>query len=290
MKDSTYPQGFFSNLKSLFISPRYVPDVELIFFEASLDHFKINTKRERLEEPNFTTPFPQQATRCIWCYVSGKWVKGEICRGRKYTLSYNLYRPDGTLLSHQTEKKLQISYKYYDISGFVWRTYGYGWREPGHWTPGVYQAEVLIDGARAATGQFTIAPTPPPPPPPPPAEVLRLPRVQFYASEPGVLPTLPLRYSFRFPQQTTPWVHCELTVRNLLYGQRDWGYRVRVLCYTVSESIQWEHTPPYWKISSQHQEPSISWNIPTSGWAQGAYRVEILIDWESFAWGVFAIE
>src|SRR5215475_2045555 len=67
-------------------------------------------------------------------------VNWELARGRKYTLSYKLYGPDGTLLSHQTEQKVKISF--HDGSSFVWRTYGSGWAEPGRWPTGVYRAEV----------------------------------------------------------------------------------------------------------------------------------------------------
>ena len=88
----------------------------------------------------------------------------------------------------------------------------------------MYQAEVLIDGARVATGHFTIAPPPPPPPPPTPAELLHQPQVRFYASVGGA-------ESIRFPYQTTREVICTLTVRNTLYRQRDWGYHVIVQCY-----------------------------------------------------------
>jgi hypothetical protein len=228
MEDNrTSPQGFFSNLKSLLISkmgspPLYVPKVELNFFEACYDHFKETDKGRCTERTNITNPFPQQTTRCIWCNIVGIEVKWQP--DRKYTLSYNIYGPDGTLQSHRTEDKLQIPSQYCDLSYHVWRVYGYGWREPGNWRPGEYQAEALIDGARVATGHFTIAPPPPPKPPPPPAEVLQQPSVQFYASETGRFQTESRRNSIRFPQQSTRWVICELTARNLLYNQQDRTY------------------------------------------------------------------
>src|SRR5262245_34461734 len=129
MEDSRpNPQGFFSNLKSLLTSPRYVPDIELHFFEASYEHFE-NTQRSRQERRNYyydTTSFPQQTTRCIWGQITGRSVPWELNRGRKYTLSYNLYRPDGTLLYHKTEHKLKISLHDCDLSIFTWRTYGIG--------------------------------------------------------------------------------------------------------------------------------------------------------------------
>ena len=60
-------------------------------------------------------------------------------------------------------------------------------------------------------------------------------------------------------------------------------------CFTVEGGLVWEETDT-WRITSRERETSLSWDIPTSGWAQGIYRVEILIDGKEFAWGVFAIE
>ena len=62
-----------------------------------------------------------------------------------------------------------------------------------------------------------------------------------------------------------------------------------VQCSTVEERLLWE-SKPTWQISSQEQEPSISWSIQTSGWSQGIYSVVILIDGKEFAWGAFTIE
>src|SRR4029453_13573917 len=145
------PQGFFANLKSLFVDtpPLYVPDIELRFFEASLEHFRDEQRRES-RNYYYTSPFPQMTTRCIWGQIDGKSVQRQPSRNRKYTLSYTIYRPDGTLLYHKTEDKLEIRLEDCGISGFTWRTYGYGWREPGYWPTGKYQAEVLIDGVGGA--------------------------------------------------------------------------------------------------------------------------------------------
>src|SRR4051794_3012099 len=92
------PQGLFLSLKSLFIStqPLNVEIEKLRFFEACSEHFKETAKRQCYDTANFTTPFPQLATRCIWCHIQGKVVERQP--SRKYTLSYTIYRPDGTVL------------------------------------------------------------------------------------------------------------------------------------------------------------------------------------------------
>jgi hypothetical protein len=85
-------------------------------------------------------------------------------------------------------------------------------------------------------------------------------------------------------------VICELTVRNSLYRQQDRTYPVTVQCYTAEERLLWEDQRE-WVITSQEQEPSISWGCRPSGqWSPGVYRVEILISGKDFAWGAFAIE
>jgi hypothetical protein len=266
--------------------PLYVPDVELKIFEACCDHYKLIDGRVCTERPNYETPFPQETTRCIWCIIIGHWVEWQLTR--EYTLAFNIYRPDGTVLYHKTEDKVEIPLKDCDISSFTWRTFGYGWREPGHWRRGDYRAEVLIDGVRGATGHFTIAP-PPPPKPPAPAEVLQQPRVRFYASWIEASATGGRRDSIRFPFQTTREVICELTVHNLLSRQQDRSYPVTVQCYTVEGGLLWEDKRN-WMITSQEQEPSISWGCQTSGWSRGIYRVEIFIGGKEYAWGAFTIE
>jgi hypothetical protein len=267
--------------------PLYVPDVELKIFEACCDHYKLIDGRVCTERPNYETPFPQETTRCIWCIIIGHWVEWQLTR--EYTLAFNIYRPDGTLLSHQTEDKVEIPLKYCDLSDFTWRTFGYGWREPGHWPTGEYQAEVIIDGVRVATGHFTIAPPPPPPPPKPPAENLQLASVRFYAGR-GASHKEARMDSVRFPQQTTREVICELTVRNLLYGQRNYAYHMTAQCYTPEGKLLWE-SHHNWLIKAAEEEPSISWGWQAPGqWEAGAYCVEILIDGVNFAWGAFLIE
>jgi hypothetical protein len=274
------PRGFFSSLKSLFVdrAPLYVPDVELHFFEGRHDLLQIPPQDRPTWTSHNKTPFPQQTTRFIWCAITVCYVNFQY--SRPYTLSYTIYRPDGTVLSHRTVDKLALPLEGCGISSFTWRKFGYGWQYPGYWPTGVYQAEVLIDGVRSGTGSFTIAPPPPPPPPKPPEEVLQLPRVQFYASG---------RETIRFPQQSTREVICKLTVRNLLYQQEYRHYTVSVQWCTNEGRLLWEEKRN-WTISSQEQEPSISWGCQTSGWGQGIYRVEIFIDGKEFAWGAFTFE
>src|SRR5215211_3348426 len=120
------PRGLFSSLKSLFVDrpPLYVPDIELHFFEARHDLLKIPPQDRPTWTSHNKTPFPQQTTRFIWCAITVCWAKLQGCR--LYTLSYTIYRPDGTVLHHRTEDKLEIPIEYFNISHFTWRKFGYG--------------------------------------------------------------------------------------------------------------------------------------------------------------------
>jgi hypothetical protein len=141
-----------------------------------------------------------------------------------------------------------------------------------------------------AKSTFTIEPPPPPPPPPPPAEVLQQPSVKFYACKIAQGFQIWSRPdSIRFPKQTTSSVICELTVRNLLYGQQDRTYRVTAQCYTAEGRLLWEDRLD-WLITSQKQERSTSWRLEAGQWTAGIYRLDILIDGKDFAWGAFSIE
>ena len=276
-----YPGGFFAQLKYKFSfyvgrAPLNLQVEKMRFYERGDDPLP-----ERLRK--YTTRFPQQTTRYIICEVYLSVVRYQP--SRMYTLSYSIYRPDGSLL-HKTFHKLQIS----DLVYCVWRTFGYGWPEPGTWLwrAGEYQAEVLLNGVEVARERFSIEPPPPPPPPKPPTEVLQQRQVRFYASWIEASPTGARLDSIRFPQQTTREVICELTVRNLLYQKEYHSYTVTVQWCTGEGRLLWEEKRS-WTITSQEQEPSISWGCQTSGWNQGIYRVEILIDGQEFAWGAFTI-
>ena len=213
--------GVFFMLKSLFSRIRKPP--LFVKIESMSIYASGPERRER-----YYGPFPQRTTRYIWCDTD---IFVNVMRWqpfRTHTLSYRFCRPDGSVL-YESIRNLDISFDTAAI--FPRSSFGYGWREPGHWPSGKYQAQVLLDGVTVATRHFTIEP---PPLPKLPDEPLQHPRVLFYASG---------RETIRFPQQTTREVLCELTVRNLLYGQQGRNYPVTVQCSTVEGRLLWESKP-----------------------------------------------
>ena len=239
----------------------------LAFYEAGPDGVP---RESRLYGPSF----PQQYTRYIMFdmhVIIERWEPTRL-----YELVVRYYRADGRLLQERRRDFVWPS----KFRGY-WLTHGCGWASPGQWELGEYEVQFLLDGVEIAKSGFTIKLAPPPPPSPPPPETLDQPRVRFYASrrEPD---------SVRFPYQTTREVLCELTVHKTPYQQQDRSYSVTVQCYTVEGMLQWGDKRN-WLITAHKQEHSISWELPTSGWSPGIYRVEILIDGKEFAWGAFAI-
>ena len=155
-----------------------------------------------------------------------------------------------------------------------------GWDKPGPWPPGHYKIQLLLDGVEV--GQSRILYIEQPPPPPPPIEMLQQPSVKFYEWEAGSA-----RHCIRFPKQAMREVICALKVRYLLYGQKDWTYRLTAQCYTSEDKLLWEDHRD-WLITSQ--EPSTSWWLDVWQWPAGIYRLDILIDGKDFAWGAFILE
>jgi hypothetical protein len=221
------------------------------------------------EARRYQTRFPHTTTGRIACELLVRVVKWQPAR--IYETSCFFTSPDGGV-----QKR---SYNWPVYNGRAFSELGYWW-EKDRWMPGKYDVWFLMDGVEVARSGYVIESPPPPKPPPAPTEVLQLPSVQFYTSG---------RENIRFPQQTTREVSCVLTVHNLLYQQEYRHYSVTVQWCTVEGRVLSEEKRT-WTITSQEQETSITWNIQTSGWRQGIYRVEILIDGDNFAWGAFTIE
>jgi hypothetical protein len=262
----TYPRGFFAKLMSmisLYVGrlPLNLQAYPMLFYESGYG---------REAKIVLTSHFPQQTTRFVNIDIILKVTRWQP--SRTYTLSFSYYRPDGSL-QHTTSQKLHMASHEFAVRPSM----GWGWHEPGYWSPGKYKAEICIDGEIIATDHFTIDP---PPPPKAPDEVLQNPRIRLYASGGETI---------HFPQQTTREVICELTVRNWLYQQQSWNYLVTVQCFPFEGRPLWE-IKRNWLIQSHEQEPKMSWSIQVSGWSQGMYCVDILIEGKQFAWGVFAIE
>jgi hypothetical protein len=273
----------------------YLKLESLKFFESGLGGLKAEHRR-------YATSFPQQTTRNVNCEVEVRklWRQRTIV----YPLVYRYYTSDGSLLGElRGEWRMKSKWQSHRMS------WGWGWSYSGQWRPGEYVVQILLDGMEIGKGRFAIVPPEPPPPPRPLAENLQLISVRFYVAGPVSQaddwgPGFELlkfwesmtsqkearQYNIRFPREITREVFCELTVRSLLYRERNQTYHVTAQCYTAEEKLLWEDHHD-WLIKSEEQESSISWGWQTPGqWEAGVYRVEILIEGTEFAWGAFLIE
>jgi hypothetical protein len=264
------------------VGPPLVLKGQPLNVRADLQFYEADRGGTRQVVRKYEYIFPDESTRFVMCEVTVRKLCSQPDRLYKLVLCY--HKPDGSLLWEHCHDWL-----IYSRDTRKGLTFAVGYDEPGHWTPGKYNVWLYLDGVYAVQAFFIIRSLPPPPPPPLPAEVLQQPSVQFYASETGRFQTESRRNSVRFPHQTTRWVICELTVRNQLYRWQDRTYHVIAQCYTAEGKLLWEDRCD-WPITSQEQEPSLSWALQAGQWIVGAYRLEILIDGEDFAWGAFAIE
>jgi hypothetical protein len=232
----------------------------------------------------FESSFPQATTRYIMVALAVEVMHPRRWRRRhawRYPVMYRYYRSNGSLLVELHEEwVIQDSWNIYER----WR--GYGWEEPGQWTPDEYRLEIWIDGEKVTTLRFTLEP---PPVRRPLTADLHQPRVSFFVPGTGDSQREESWELVRFPQKTTREVICKLTVRNLLPQDHNQTYPVRAQCYTPDEKLLWECQHD-WVIKGE-EEASISWGwSPPGQWDTGAYRVDILIDGADFAWGAFLIE
>jgi hypothetical protein len=61
------------------------------------------------------------------------------------------HKPDGSEMTRQT-----ISAYVLADWGSTWHSLGFGWVEPGHWTPGTYRVDLYFKNSRIASGTFQI--------------------------------------------------------------------------------------------------------------------------------------
>ena len=68
-----------------------------------------------------------------------------------YQIKAHWFKPDGSLLTHQT------SQAYCEATWTApWCAKSWGYKKPGLWEPGTYRVEFFINGTKAAEEKFTI--------------------------------------------------------------------------------------------------------------------------------------
>jgi hypothetical protein len=279
-----------------------VPDLQTKLAPAlefvSLKFFESGKGYPQKAQRHYSTRFPQSTARFVNFEFN---VRNQLYRQRNQThdMWVRLYNPNGGLLwKDQHDWVIEADCEH------TWHTWGWGNAEPGrHWARGKYRVVILMDGVECAEASFTITGSEEPPPtysiskkpPEPPLKqglALELESLRFFESGQGMLATEQRHYSTSFPQQTARCICFELTMRNMLYGQRDKRYVVKIH-YAKSDGSHLMRHQEEMVVHSDNEWSSYRWGmgaVKPGFWTPGTYRVVILIDGIEFAEGSFFIE
>jgi hypothetical protein len=262
----------------------------LRFYESGTD---IGENKER----QYSAQFPQQSARFIKFELRVKNLERQI--DRAHQLMYRYYNPDGTLLGGS-----QNTWVVKSTSAKPSYSWGWGWAEPGHWHPGAYRVDILIDGMKCAEETFTITRFEEPPPAPSfiqeksptamfcgqcgqqlpdaanfcfkcgtatcidiPAQTpaLELASLRFFASGKGMPAQKKRRYATSFPKRTARFINFELTLRNNLSRQDSERHLLTIYYYNPDGSQLWVGRDDEWVVNIEEAQPSYSWGW---GWAE----------------------
>jgi hypothetical protein len=117
--------------------------VSLKFFESAGKGLAAKEQRQ------YSTTF-SQSTACLINYeltVKDLRPGGE----KRYQVEVRYISPAGSIINTRSYENIVPSGLWgWDVAS------GTGWDEPGHWTPGTYRLEILIDGVKFADESFTI--------------------------------------------------------------------------------------------------------------------------------------
>ena len=125
------------------ITKKTITYLSMQFFEGG------NTAPEQSYR-TYTTNFSKATTRSIYTEIHATNLLYEIQNHvPNFLLKY--YNPDNTIMG-EIENDVEISKDW--ESTYIWN--GWGWDEPGNWSPGTYRVEVWIHGNKMDEKYFTI--------------------------------------------------------------------------------------------------------------------------------------
>ncbi len=128
--------------------------MEADFFQKSainpqLYFFEAGSVLPESGDRKYQTEFKDETTRYV--YWEMRLVHPASAGKIEFDLTYELYRPDGSLLTHiQKRRSVETGW----VNSFY--TNGWGAENPGSYVPGVYTVKQLINGRQVAEGKFTI--------------------------------------------------------------------------------------------------------------------------------------
>lgn len=112
------------------------------FFEGGFDAIP---KQQR----SYGVQFSKSSARAIWWELNLE--HADPGRQIDFVIEAVYYRPDGSVLARQTNNtSIHAGW----TTSF--HSLGWGWQEPGNWSPGIYRVELSVNGKHVASGTFEI--------------------------------------------------------------------------------------------------------------------------------------
>ncbi len=116
------------------------------FYEGGVDDVPI-------QQRTYGSRFSRASARFVWWEINLAYPDP----GRRIDFSVEAvcFRPDGTVINRQVQH-------YFIQSPWTssWLSMGFGWHEPGTWTPGSYRVELFVAGKKVGGGSFAIVQAP----------------------------------------------------------------------------------------------------------------------------------
>jgi hypothetical protein len=112
--------------------------------------FESGSKPPDKPQRQYRSQFNANDTRFVWCEVE---VENLQCGqgDHSHPIQWKFYDPKGAVLA-----TVDANFSIKSIWDRAWHQSGYGWNDAGHWTPGTYRVEVLIDGKKVGERTFTV--------------------------------------------------------------------------------------------------------------------------------------
>lgn len=146
---------------------------------------------------------------------------------------------------------------------------GWGYADPGKWSPGIYSVDVMLDNEKVANKLFMVVEKP-----------FEVESVKFF-NYCGKMPETGSReYDNRFFSDTTCFVAVEVSLKNLLHQVFSQQHTIQRVWYDNKSKIEKTQTDnlviePDWKSS---YNTSNGWGYTNSGkWTPGKYKVDVSI-------------
>ncbi len=279
---------FFVVLLSLFVV-RSVPSVfaqgsvQLQF--KSVQFFESPFNAAPQSDRQYQTRFPASTTRYVFFSALGKNL---LYRNRAHRplVRGRYYKPDGSFMG---EAKVEVEVPSDWESADLWN--GWGWDQPGRWTPGNYRVEIWYGDSKVGEGNFTIYDDRTPTTSSGEKVYLEFESVRFYEGGSTDVPDSQRVYKNDFARGSSRYIYFQVYAKNLLYRNRSQRPFVRGRYYYPDGSFMGEakvnvEIPSDWdKVDLWN---AWGWNEP-GNWSLGTFRVDIMFGDTKVAEGRFTV-